>query len=237
MIAIPAVDIRDGACVQLVGGSYDDERIRIADPLEAAERWRDAGFRGLHVVDLDAATGVGNNSSVVARLLALQGVDVQVGGGIRTTERVRELLDGGASRVVIGTHAVENFDWLTSLAATDPHRIVVAADVRGREIVTHGWARGAGLDVREFIARLADLPLSGVLVTAVQLEGKLGGTDLPLMQELVTLSSLPIIASGGITTLEDLRALASCGAHAAVLGMALYTGALDSRAVAKEFPE
>ncbi len=237
MIAIPAVDIRDGACVQLVGGSYDDERVRIADPLDAAQGWIDAGFRHLHVVDLDAATGVGNNSGVVARLLALQGVDVQVGGGIRTTERVRELLDGGASRVVIGTRVVENFDWLTSLVATDPHRIVVAADVRGREIVTHGWVRGAGLDVSEFVARLAGLPLAGVLVTSVQLEGKLGGTDLPLMQELAALSSLPIFASGGITTFEDLRALASHGAYAAVLGMALYTGTLDSRAVAQEFPE
>lgn len=237
MIAIPAVDLREGACVQLVGGSYAAERVRIADPFEAVQRWMDAGFRRIHVVDLDAATGAGSNAIVVARLLAWQDVDVQVGGGIRTTERVRELLDQGASHVVVGTRAVEDHDWLASIAAADPRRIIVAADVRGREVVTHGWARGTGIDAGEFILRLAGLPLAGVLVTAVLHEGKQGGTDLPLMQELAGFSSLPVIASGGITTIGDLRALASHGTYAAVLGMALYTGALDSRAVAGEFAE
>lgn len=237
MIAIPAVDLREGACVQLVGGRYDEERVRIADPLLAARRWADAGFTRLHVVDLDAATGAGSNAAVVDELLAWGRMDVQVGGGIRTAGRVRSLLDGGASRVVVGTRAVESMDWLSDIALANPDRIVVAADVRGREVVTHGWAQGSGVDAAELVLRLATLPLAGVLVTAVQYEGQLGGTDLPLMEELLGISPLRIIASGGIATLDDLRALERLGTWAAVLGMALYTDALDPRAVAQEFAE
>jgi phosphoribosylformimino-5-aminoimidazole carboxamide ribotide isomerase len=235
MIAIPAIDLRDGACVQLVGGSYSHERVRIDDPLEAAERWVEAGFRSLHVVDLDAATGTGGNAGIVMRLLAMEDVELQVGGGVRTSERIGELLDSGARFVVVGTRAIEDAEWLASIAASNPGRIVVAADVRVREIVTHGWTRGSGLDVGEYISGLAGLPLAGVLVTAVELEGQLAGADLSLMEELASISPVPIIASGGITTLDDLRALAIHGTHAAVLGMALYTGALDPRAVALEF--
>lgn len=237
MIAIPAVDIRDGACVQLVGGSYAAERVRISDPIEAVQRWQDAGFCRIHVVDLDAATRVGSNSDVIARILALDALDIQVGGGIRTDNRVRELLDQGASRVVIGSRAMEDPDWLVSLASAHPQRVIVAADVRGRSIVTHGWVRNTGIDVAELIARVEGLPLAGILVTSVDLEGKLGGTDAPLMHELAASSSLPVIASGGISSLEDLRALASHGTYAAVLGMALYTGALDPRAAALEFAQ
>jgi phosphoribosylformimino-5-aminoimidazole carboxamide ribotide isomerase len=235
MIAIPAVDVRDGACVQLVGGSYADERIRIADPMEAAARWAAAGFRRLHIVDLDAATGCGDNGPVIDRLTGLAGVDVQVGGGVRSTERMTQLIDRGARSVVVGTRAVENAEWLARSAAQYPGRIIVAADVRGRNVVTHGWERGSSLDALDFIARLADMPLGGILVTAVHREGQMTGTDLPLMKEIVRTTAHPVIASGGIASLADLRDLADLGIHAAVLGMALYTGALDPDAVAQEF--
>jgi phosphoribosylformimino-5-aminoimidazole carboxamide ribotide isomerase len=235
MIAIPAVDIREGACVQLVEGSFADERIRIADPVEAANRWVDAGFRRLHVVDLDAATGAGSNREVVGRLLGIDGVEVQVGGGIRTEQQVSELLAAGAAQVVVGTRAIDDPEWLDSMASTYPGRIIVAADVRQREVVTHGWTRRTGVEVDALMSLLAGKPIAGVLVTSVQLEGKLGGTDLPLMRELAAASSLPVISSGGITTLQDLRALAGCGISAAVLGMALYTGILDASDAAMEF--
>ena len=235
MIAIPAVDLRDGACVQLVGGSYADERIRIADPMKAAARWAAAGFRRLHVVDLDAAMGCGDNSSVVDRLTGISDIAVQVGGGVRSTGRVSQLIDAGAVNVIVGTRAVEDMDWLAGLAGRYSRRIIVAADVRGRSVVTHGWAGGGSLDVGEFIARLAMLPLAGILVTAVHREGRMSGTDLPLMSEIARAASQPVIASGGIASIADLRALADLGIHAAVLGMALYTGALDPAAVAQEF--
>lgn len=235
MIAIPAVDLREGACVQLVGGSYDEERVRIENPVVVARRWRDAGFSRLHVVDLDAATGAGNNDGVVAALLDTPPVQVQVGGGIRTDERARALLDAGAARVIVGTRAVEDPEWLASLAGAFPDRVIVAADVRERRVLTHGWARAQARDVTEFVAGIAELPLAGVLVTAVHREGRLAGTDLPLMTELARGSALPIIASGGVSSLEDLEALATAGVFAAVIGMALYTGAIDPRAAASAF--
>ena len=235
MIVLPAIDLREGACVQLVGGRYDDERIRHADPVAVARGWRDAGFRQLHVVDLDAATGRGSNLGVVHALLAEPGLALQVGGGVRDLDAVRALAGAGAARVVVGTRAVEDPAWLAATAAAFPGLLVVAADVRGRRITTHGWSRDEGPEVGAFIAGLAALPLAGVLVTAVDREGAMGGTDLKLMSELARSSPFGLQSSGGVTTLNELRALAEAGVAAAVIGMALYTGALPARAVAEEF--
>ncbi|MCE9670439.1 1-(5-phosphoribosyl)-5-[(5-phosphoribosylamino)methylideneamino] imidazole-4-carboxamide isomerase [Myxococcus stipitatus] len=238
MIAIPAIDLREGACVQLVGGSYDAERVRVNDPLEALAMWRAHGFRAFHVVDLDAALGRGFNTDAIRRLtLAGQGLTFNVGGGVRDTARVEALLGEGASRVVVGTRAIEDAAWLTEVANRHPGRIVVAADVRGREVVTRGWTAGSARDVADVLAALDPLPLGGLLVTAVHKEGQLGGVDLPLMREVAARSRHRLFASGGVTTREDLRALAEAGAHGAVIGMALYTGRLDASAIAREFME
>jgi phosphoribosylformimino-5-aminoimidazole carboxamide ribotide isomerase len=236
MIAIPAVDLRSGACVQLVGGSFADERVRIADPVAAAQKWIDAGFRRLHVVDLDAAVGSGANTRQVGRIIQLTGVETQVGGGVRTTGRVASLLEAGASRVVVGTRAVDDPEWLAEIAAGYPERIIVAADVRERRIAANGWTRERDLDIADFVRDIDTLPLAGILVTAVHREGQMQGSDLPLMTEIVGLTRLPVAASGGIATLAELRELAARGISAAVLGMSLYTGALDARAIAEEFP-
>lgn len=235
MIAIPAVDLREGACVQLVGGSYADERVRIADPLEAVRRWATAGFTRLHVVDLDAATGKGSNAAVIDRIMGETSLEVQVGGGVRTTERVRALLDAGATRVVVGTRAVEDAAWLAEICAAFPNRVILAADVKDRNVVTHGWATASAREVAAFVGGVATLPLAGILVTAVHLEGRMAGTDVGLMGEIADLASVPVIASGGIASIGELRALGERGVAAAVLGMSLYTNALDPRAVAMEF--
>ena len=237
MIAIPAVDLRDGACVQLVGGSFADERIRLPDPAAVARKWSALGFQRLHVVDLDAATGAGDNRGLIDSILGDAAAAVQVGGGVRTAERVAELLHAGAARVVVGTRAIEDRAWLDELTEAYPDKIVVAADVRGRQVVTHGWERTQSLDVVPFVRGLASLSLAGLLVTAVHLEGLMTGTDLPLMADVVSVSPFPVIASGGVTSSADLRALGERGVTAAVIGMALYTGALDARAVAQEFGE
>lgn len=236
MIAIPAIDLREGACVQLVGGSYDAERVRVDDPLEALRRWRAWGFRAFHVVDLDAALGRGSNAEAVSRLTSHeQGLTFSVGGGVRDLQRVTALLEGGASCVVVGTRAIEDGAWLADVANRHPGKVVVAADVKGREVVTRGWTEGSGRSVADVLALLEPLPLGGLLVTAVHKEGQLDGVDLPLMREVVARSRHRLYASGGVTTLEDLRALASVGAYGAVIGMALYTGRLDARDVAREF--
>lgn len=235
MIAIPAIDLRDGACVQLVGGEYAAERIRLPDPIAVALDWEAKGFQALHIVDLDAATGRGDNRRTIDRLLNRTDLTVQVGGGVRDRDSIAWLVDAGATYVVVGTRALEDEHWLEEVADEFPQQLVVAADVRERRIVTHGWTRTTNLDIGEAIERLSLLPLAGVLVTAVHKEGKMQGADLSLMEDVAESTSLPVIASGGITTDVDLRLLADRGVTAAVLGMALYTGALDARAIAEEF--
>ena len=235
MQVIPAIDLRDGACVQLVGGSYADERIRITDPIGVAAGWVTAGFKRLHVVDLDAATGRGTNRETVNQLLAMSGTNVQCGGGVRNLESIHELFAAGASEVVLGTKAVEDREWLEQAAAFYPNRLIVAADTRGRKIATRGWSETGSLDVTAFVEDLNLLPLAAILVTAIDNEGRMQGADVNLMRELSSLSRLPLQASGGVGTLADLRCLAAARVSAAIVGMALYTGALEASAIIEEF--
>ncbi|MHB1861514.1 MAG: 1-(5-phosphoribosyl)-5-[(5-phosphoribosylamino)methylideneamino]imidazole-4-carboxamide isomerase [Gemmatimonadaceae bacterium] len=237
MIAIPAIDLREGACVQLVGGSYTNERVRLSDPVAVARRWSECGFRRLHVVDLDAATDAGDNASMIGAILDETDAEVQVGGGVRHRSRIEDLLAAGARRVILGTRAIENFDWLADVAISHPGIVVVAADVRDRRVVTHGWTRSHPMDVFDVLAELVHLPLAGVLVTAVHREGQMAGPDLALMEDLVEATDVPIIASGGVGSRDDLFALEHRGVSAVVIGMALYTGAVDPYAVAQEFAE
>jgi phosphoribosylformimino-5-aminoimidazole carboxamide ribotide isomerase len=235
MIAIPAIDLREGACVQLVGGSYAHEAVRLDNPIEVARGWTRAGFQRMHVIDLDAATGRGDNAAVVRDILEDIPASIQVGGGIRSGDTIERLLQEGASWVVLGTRALEEPEWLAGTASTFPGQLIVAADVRERQVVTRGWTRNLSRSVLDVIEQLNDVPLGGVLVTAVHREGQLAGTDLFLMEDVAELSAHPVIASGGISTVGDLRELAERGIAAAVIGMALYTGALDARSVAEEF--
>lgn len=235
MIAVPAVDLRGGKCVQLVGGDYDDERVRLDDPASVASEWVRTGFTRLHVVDLDAATGRGHNHDVIREILRDAAVPVQVGGGVREESRIERLLEEGATWVVVGTRAIEDEDWRREMAHAFPGRLIVAADVRERNVVTRGWAETSRIDVIDFVSELSSLPLAGVLVTAVHLEGKMAGTDLPLMEDVAEACAFPVFASGGVTSLDDMRALEHRGLAGAVLGMALYTGALDARRLAEEF--
>lgn len=237
MIAIPAVDLRDGACVQLVGGSYSQERVRLDDPLEVARGWERYGFTRLHLVDLDAATGRGSNFSIIRDILADVGIPVQVGGGVRSDERVDELLAAGADRAIIGTRALEEREWVAELAHRHPGQLIVACDVRERKVTTRGWAHTLPFDILDVIEDLNILPLGGLLVTAVHKEGQMQGTDLPLMEDVVEASNFPVFASGGVSSMQDLRALQHRGVAGAVIGMALYTGALDPVVVAGEFSE
>jgi phosphoribosylformimino-5-aminoimidazole carboxamide ribotide isomerase len=236
MLVIPAVDLRDGACVQLVGGEYAEERVRLDDPLGVARDWARLGFRRLHVVDLDAATGRGSNASVVEEIVRHGNFDdVQVGGGVRDEDAVERILGYGTHAVVVGTRGVEDPDWLAEVAGRWPGQIVLAADVRERRVVTHGWSRTMPRDVIDLVEDLRGVPLAALLVTAVHREGQMQGTDLPLMEDVVDTAHVPVIASGGVSGMHDLRALEDRGVAGAVVGMALYTGAIDPRAVVDEF--
>lgn len=235
MIAIPAVDLRGGQCVQLVGGDYDHEKVRLDDPVAVAREWIRTGFTRLHVVDLDAATGRGRNDDTIRGILRESGVPIQVGGGVRDESRIEQLLADEAMFVVVGTRAVEDEHWRGDMAHRFPGRLIIAADVKERRVVTHGWANTSSLDVIDFVESMAGLPLAGLLVTAVHREGQMQGTDLPLMEDVAEASPWPVYASGGVTSLDDMRALEHRGLAGAVLGMALYTGVIDARHLAEEF--
>ncbi len=237
MIAIPAIDLREGACVQLVGGEYAAERIRLADPIAVAHEWSTYGFSRLHVVDLDAATGRGSNLPVVRNILREHGADVQVGGGLRTTAQVGSMLDDGAHYAVVGTRALEDLDWLSELALQYPGEIILAADVRERRVVTRGWQRTLAMNVLDLMEEIVALPLAGMLVTAVHREGQMSGVDLPLMEDVVESVGFPVLAAGGVGGMNDLWALSDRGVSGVVIGMALYAGALDPNIVARELVE
>ncbi|MFN0100032.1 MAG: HisA/HisF-related TIM barrel protein [Gemmatimonadaceae bacterium] len=237
MLAIPAIDLRDRHCVQLVGGDYDAEAVRLEDPVAVARRWVAVGFSRLHVVDLDAATGRGDNRDLVRDLLRDSTVPLQVGGGVRDESALDDLFDDGAASVVVGTRGIEDPTWLAEHAARWPGRIVLAADVRDKNVVAKGWTSRTTRRVEDVIDDLAALPLAGLLITAVHKEGKMAGPDLPLVEGAVDRAPWPVIASGGIASMQDLRNLEARGAWGAVLGMALYTGALEARLVAEEFAE
>lgn len=237
MIAAPAVDLRGGRCVQLVGGRPDDERVSLPDPVAVARDWWDRGFRTLHVVDLDAALGAGDNRGLVSELATATGATVQVGGGLRSDQEVDRVLAAGAHRAIVGTRAVDDPAWLEALALRHPRRIMVAADIRDGRVLRRGWTEASGLDVLDFVRSLSTLPLAGVLCTDVAREGRVEGIDLEGAAAVIGASPHPVWISGGISTEQDLKDLNGAGAAGAVLGMALYTGALDAAMVAREYGE
>jgi phosphoribosylformimino-5-aminoimidazole carboxamide ribotide isomerase len=223
--------------VQLVGGSYDAERIRLNDPVGVARSWEGYGFQHLHVVDLDAALGRGSNQELVRTILGQTELDVQVGGGVRDGDAIERLLGDGARRVVVGTKALEDQDWLEEIAHRFPGEVMVAADVRERRVVTQGWERTLTRNVIDVIEELNAFPLAGVLVTAVHREGQMQGTDLPLMEDAVEASSFPVYASGGVSNVNDLRALADRGVAATVIGMAPFRRSHYAAHAPKEFSD
>jgi phosphoribosylformimino-5-aminoimidazole carboxamide ribotide isomerase len=237
VIAIPAVDLRDGACVQLAAGSYDRELIRIPDSVGVAMAWQQYGFQSIHVIDLDAVSGRGSNAPQVQAILRTTDAEVQIGGGIRSADTIQQLLNDGATRVVIGTHAFEDPDWLAEMSSLYPERVLVAADVRERKILSHGWTRVHPKLALDLVEELNGLPLAGVLITAVHRGGTMTGPDLSLMEDVAEIAEFPVYASGGVASLNDLRSLEDRGVAGAIIGFALYSGAMDPRAVASEFSE
>jgi len=223
---IPAVDIRGGRCVRLVQGDFSREKRYADDPVEMARHWEAQGAQRLHVVDLDGARdGVRANAQVIEKLLSAVNIPVQVGGGIRSIEAAIQLIDAGADRVVVGTRAAEDptslAEWVDTLGAD---RLVVGVDARGGRIATHGWAHVVDDDVLTFCERLVALGVRRVVYTDVARDGLLGGPNVAMTREISR--RMAVIGSGGVSTLEDLRALADAGAEGAIVGTALYEGRL-----------
>lgn len=232
MIAAPAVDVKGGRCVQLVGGRPESVAVSLPDPIAAARRWYESGFGTLHVVDLDAALGTGDNLDVLLELIRATPAETQVGGGIRDDARVEKLMDAGANRIVVGTRALDDREWLARLSAKYPKRVMVALDTRDGRILRRGWTEESQLELATYLPELAALPLAGVLSTNVAREGRLQGIDREACREVITNSPHPVWASGGVTTTDELEYLDDTGAAGVVLGMALYTDTLNAVDVA-----
>jgi phosphoribosylformimino-5-aminoimidazole carboxamide ribotide isomerase len=237
VIAIPALDLRGGACVQVAASSPTTELLRIPDPVGVAIAWRQYGFHYLHVIDLDAFAGHGNNESVIDTILGRTDAEVQIGGGIRDLGAIDRLLNEGAHRVVIGARALEDADWIAEAASSFPGQIVVAIDVRDRKVLAHGWTRSNSKLAIDVVEELRDLPLAALLITTVNRDPGLHGKDLALLEDIVETTELPIFAAGTVGNVNDLRSLAERGITAAILGIELYAGLLNPRAVADEFVE
>ncbi|WP_332897416.1 1-(5-phosphoribosyl)-5-[(5-phosphoribosylamino)methylideneamino]imidazole-4-carboxamide isomerase [Haladaptatus sp. CMSO5] len=221
---IPAVDMQDGQVVQLVGGERGTEKT-YGDPVEAAEKWIAAGATTLHLVDLDGAfEGERQNATAVEAILDAVDVDVQLGGGIRTAEDAFDLLSRGVDRVILGTAAIENPEIVEEISEQYPGSVMVSLDAKGGEVVVSGWTEGTGLDPAEAAKRYEELGAGAILFTDVDVEGRLEGVQTEPVKRLAEAVEIPIVASGGVATIEDVVALRDAGADAVVVGSALYEG-------------
>jgi phosphoribosylformimino-5-aminoimidazole carboxamide ribotide isomerase len=234
----PAVDLLDGQCVRLYQGDYDQSTVYGADPSARAKGFEAEGAPWVHVVDLDAArTGVPRNRDLIARVAGAVGVPVQVGGGVRDDAAADALLAAGVARVVVGTAALDDPGWVRRLAARHPGRVAVGLDARGRDVAVRGWVEDSGRDVVDVARQFEDAGVAALVVTEIGVDGTLAGPALDQLASVLGATSLDVVASGGVGTLDDLRALdglavAAAGAGGAerrlagvIVGRALYEGA------------
>jgi phosphoribosylformimino-5-aminoimidazole carboxamide ribotide isomerase len=235
MKIIPAVDVKDGRCVQLVGGKPGTEKVSIADVDGVARKWQAEGAELIHIIDLDSALGTGNNERLIEALTASLTIPVQVGGGIRTDEKVARLFEMGCERVIVGTRAIQDRQFIQRVATDYPDGVVVAIDSAEDQVLIKGWQESSGKPLLDVVQDLEDLPIFGFLYTNVEVEGRLQGIDPGPIKALMAGTKKPVIVSGGITTLGDLDQLQRMGAHSAVVGMAIYTGRIEFKKAVRMF--
>ncbi len=226
MILYPAIDIRDGRAVRLIQGDYEQETAYDDDPVVAARRWVDGGARWLHVVDLDGArAGEPVNLEHVRRIVAAVPVPVQLGGGLRDSKKVEEAISSGAERIVLGTAAVRDPDLAAAIADAHGDRVVVSVDSRSGKVAAEGWTEASDLGTSEVIAALADRGVRRFVYTPVDVDGLMEGPDLDSLREAAKATDGELIYSGGVGSLDDLRALAGLGVDnlgGVIVGRALY---------------
>ncbi|MFB6310299.1 MAG: 1-(5-phosphoribosyl)-5-[(5-phosphoribosylamino)methylideneamino]imidazole-4-carboxamide isomerase [Salinirussus sp.] len=224
---IPAVDMQNGQVVQLVGGERGTATT-YGEPVTAAREWVEAGAETLHLVDLDGAfDGERRNASAIDDIREAVEIPVQLGGGIRSAEAARGLLERGIDRVIIGTAAVEDPEIVRRVASEHQDGVLVSLDAKDDEVVVSGWTEGTGLAPAAVAGRYAELGAAGILFTDVDVEGQLAGVRVEVVRQVVEAVDIPVIASGGVASLDDIRALAEAGAAAVVVGTALYEGAFS----------
>jgi phosphoribosylformimino-5-aminoimidazole carboxamide ribotide isomerase len=228
MEIIPAIDIRGGKCVRLTEGDYARETVFDDDPVRVAVRWASLGARRIHIVDLDGARdGRQTNARIVRDIVQTVDCAVQTGGGIRDLEALRATLDGGVNRAVLGTAAVKDPGMLREAVAAARDRLIVSVDARDGLVRLEGWTEATDLSALAWIGQLASMGVERVVYTDIARDGRLEGPNFAMYEQLVSGTSVAVIAAGGVTTVDDVSRLSECGVEAAIIGRALYTGDID----------
>jgi phosphoribosylformimino-5-aminoimidazole carboxamide ribotide isomerase len=224
VLVIPAIDILGGRCVRLVRGDYATPTVYSDDPAEVAASFAEAGAERIHVVDLDGARGLGDNHAAIEAIVRIRDLKVQVAGGVRTEAQLDKLLDLGADAVVMGTVAVREPRLLERCARKHMSRVLTALDVRDDQPAVRGWTENEPMKMGTLLARWDVLPLAGVIFTSIARDGTMEGPDLKTLGRVRAMTGLPILYSGGISSIEDVRSAVAAGAAAVVVGKALYEG-------------
>ncbi len=228
MILLPAIDIKDGRCVRLYQGDYAQVTTYDSDPVQVAQRWQEAGASWLHVVDLDgAAQGQPVNREIIERIRAATTLHIEVGGGMRTLAHIEQILDLGIERIILGTVALTDRALLQEALARWNERIVVGLDARNGWVAISGWRETSRVQATVLATELSAVGVQRFIYTDIARDGALSGPNLPALQEMQRATSRPLIASGGVSSLADLRALAALGVEGAIVGKAIYTGDVD----------
>lgn len=223
----PAIDLRGGKCVRLRQGDYERETVFSDDPLEIARLWVEQGTERLHLVDLDGARdGALVNAEIVANIVRTFDVVCQLGGGIRDEATIRQLIDIGVQRLVVGTRAVREPTWFTQMCRQFPGKLVLGLDARGGQAATDGWKQTSEVEASKFARQFDSEPLAGVVYTDIDRDGMMSGPNVAAMGEMKRSLSIPVIASGGVTTVDDVARLAQIPMDGAIIGRSLYQGTL-----------
>lgn len=228
MEIIPAIDIRDGKCVRLAQGDYSRETVFGDDPVAMAMRWVALGASRLHVVDLDGARGGDRrNQHIIEAIVDAVDAAVQTSGGLRTVEAIDQSLQAGVNRVVIGTGAVKDPAFLREAIAHARDRLIVSVDARNGFVSLEGWTEATDLDALQLVGRLQSMGVHRVVYTDIQRDGVKDGPNFAIYERLASVTSMNVIAAGGVGSVDDIRRLAECGVEAAIVGRALYAGDID----------
>jgi len=234
MYIIPAIDLINGKCVRLIQGQYQHQITYQDDPLRQAKEFISQGAQWLHIVDLDGARlGKPVNTEAIAAIAAIGKLKIEVGGGLRDETPIKQLLDMGVERAIIGTKAVSDFRWFSRMAKKFTGKIVLGLDARGAKVATHGWTKELKTQnsklktVEDFVRKAAKLPLAAIIYTDITKDGMMAGPNLERTKALIQAVDVPVIASGGVSTIDDIKKLAELGAAAVIIGRSLYEGTLN----------
>lgn len=233
MIIYPAIDIRCGKCVRLKQGRYDDMTVFSDDPIDVALKFQDMGASFIHVVDLDGARGDADNRQVIVKLASVLDIPVQTGGGIRTLDDIKTLLESGIARVILGTAAVKDPELIARAVSMYNGSIAVGIDAKDGFVAIEGWEKVSPIKALDLAKSMEDTGVKTIIYTDIATDGMLSGPNLYAMKEMVQNVNIEVIASGGVAKVEDLLDLKQVGVHGAIVGKALYTGSVDLKEALK----